>query len=66
MLRGSLILFDFEESFDAKKVLSRGLRRFKEKVLHLDMWASGVGCFWKGTHVKDMWVRMVGLPLHLW
>lgn len=31
-------MFDFEENFDVERVLLRGLRRYKEKVLHLDRW----------------------------
>ena len=23
-------------------------------------------CFWNESHVKEVWVRVVGLPLHLW
>ncbi|RVW28242.1 hypothetical protein CK203_083673 [Vitis vinifera] len=25
-----------------------------------------VGCFWNGNHAKEVWVRVVGLPLHFW
>lgn len=34
LLGGALLLFDFEESFDTNMELSRGLRRYKDKVLH--------------------------------
>lgn len=31
------------------------------------MFAFGeAGCFQKGVHSKEVWVRVVGLPLHLW
>lgn len=56
-------MFNFEGSPNAKMVLSRGLRRHKEKVLHLDRWAPKVR---EGEHAKKVWVRKVGLPLHLW
>ena len=25
-----------------------------------------MGCTWKESHAKEVWVRVVGLPLHLW
>ena len=25
-----------------------------------------MGCTWKESLVKEVWVRVVGLPLHLW
>ena len=25
-----------------------------------------MGCAWKESHAKEVWVRVVGLPLHLW
>ncbi|RVX15879.1 SWI/SNF complex subunit SWI3C [Vitis vinifera] len=42
---GGGLSVQIQDRFDAKKVLSRGLRRFIEKVLHLDRWASKL--WWK-------------------
>ena len=25
-----------------------------------------MGCFWNGSHAKEVWVRFVGLPLQFW
>ena len=25
-----------------------------------------MGCFWNGSHVKEVWVKVIGLPFHLW
>ena len=25
-----------------------------------------MGCFWSGSHAKEVWVKVAGLPLHLW
>ena len=42
-------------------MLSRGLRRFNEKVLHLDRWALEVRCFQKDlAYVLDC--KVGGLP----
>ena len=32
----------------------------------LEKWNLQVGCFWKESHANEAWVRVVGLPLHLW
>ena len=34
--------------------------------LHLVRWTLKVGCLLKGGLVKDLWVRVLGLPFHLW
>ena len=56
----------FEDSFDVKLVLVRGLTRFENKPLLLDRWALEIGCFRSGDHAKEVWMRVIGLPLHLW
>lgn len=66
LVGGSFILFDFEVSSDAELVLNRGLRWFENKLLLLNRWVPEVGCFRSGFHAKEMWVRLLGLPLHLW
>ena len=25
-----------------------------------------MGCFWNGSHAKEVWVRIIGLPFHFW
>ncbi|RVX16300.1 hypothetical protein CK203_014320 [Vitis vinifera] len=32
----------------------------------LQKWGPEVGCCRNGSHLKDVWVKVVGLPLHLW
>ena len=54
----------FENEVEADKVLLRGLLCFKESFLHLKMWDPKVGCSQNGERVKEVWVRVVGLPLH--
>ena len=62
----ALLLFDFKVVSNAKKVFLRGVRRFKDRVLSLDWWSPMVGCYQKEVHAKEVWVKVVGLPLHLW
>ena len=65
-LGGPFILIEFENKEEVGKVLLRGHRWFKESFLHLDRWDPKVGCSQNGERVKDVWVRVVGLPLHFW
>ena len=59
-------MLDFELSSEAKRVVSRGSRRCLDKVLHLVRWTPKVGCLLEGGSPKEVWVRVLGLPLHLW
>ena len=63
---GALLLFDFDESSKAERALIREARRFKENFLHLERWHPEVGCLRKEGSLKELWVRVLGLPLHLW
>ncbi|RVW23733.1 hypothetical protein CK203_100814 [Vitis vinifera] len=47
-------------------MLARGSRRLKDKVLHLVKWTLEVGRLLKGGFAKEVWVRVLGLPLYLW
>ncbi|RVW56016.1 LINE-1 reverse transcriptase-like [Vitis vinifera] len=42
----------------------RGSRRIKDREFLLQRWGPIVGCTWKES--QEVWVRVVGLPLHLW
>ena len=61
-----LLLFEFESSSEAECVLATRSRNIKENVIILDRWNPEVGCLCKDAGVKEAWVRVVGLPLHLW
>ena len=65
-LGGALVLFEFENKCEADLVLLRGNRQFKEREFHLQRWGPEVRCFCNGSHAKEVWVRVVGLPLHFW
>ena len=66
MLGRGLLLFEFESSREAERVLARGARNIKENVIVLNRWNPEVGCLCKDSSAKEIWVRVVGLPLHLW
>ncbi|RVW26082.1 hypothetical protein CK203_112550 [Vitis vinifera] len=65
-LGGALVLFEFEDKVDAEWVLLRGSRRLQRREFFLQKWGPEVGCCRNGSHPKDVWVKVVGLPLHLW
>ena len=66
MIGRGFLLFDFESSSEAERVLVRGLRNIKENVIILDRWNLEVGCLCKDSSANEVWVRVIGLPLHLW
>ena len=59
------MLFEFEKVWEAERVLARG-RRVQENFLCLEKWNPKMGCFRKDCHASEAWVRVLGLPLHLW
>ena len=61
-----LLLSEFESLWEAERVLALGRKRVKENFLCLEKWNPEVGCFWKDFHINETWVRVLGLPLHLW
>ena len=63
---GSLILFEFEDVLEAERVLTRGSRRFRERLISLERWYHETGCLVQEEAYKEAWVRVLGLPLHLW
>ena len=63
---GPFMLLEFEDENEAERTLKRGTRRFNDKVLHLERWSVEAGCSKVGSLVENVWVRVVGLPLHCW
>ncbi|RVW96961.1 hypothetical protein CK203_032292 [Vitis vinifera] len=66
VMGGGLILFEFELMSEAERVLARGKRKVLGSVLMMERWHPEVGCFSNGAFASEVWVRVVGLPLHLW
>ena len=65
-LGGPFVLFKFENKCEVDVVLLRGSRWFKGREVHLQRWGPEVGCYWNGSHAKEVWVRVVQFPLHFW
>ena len=65
-LNEDLLFLEFNSPEKAKWVLESGRRSFKGGVLQLDWWSPETGCIRSRGVVQEAWIRVVGLPLHLW
>ena len=61
-----LWLFEFESKEEVDRVLMFGKRRFGTNLVHLRTWGEDMGCSSQGSSEVKAWVRVVGLPVHLW
>ena len=66
VFKGFFLLFDFKDCMEAERVFARGSRRLKERILQPARWKPEIGCVVKKGSYKEAWVRVLGLPLHLW
>ena len=65
-LNEDLFLLKFDLPEKAKWVLESGRRSFKGGDLQLEWWSPESGCIRRKDSVQEAWIRVVGLPLHLW
>ena len=65
-LNEDILLLEFDSPEKAKWVLESGRRSFKGGVLQMDWWSLESGCIRRKDLVQEAWIRVVGLPLHLW
>ena len=67
IVRENLLLLEFEYSNEAERVYNSGTRRFRGRSFCLEKWKPSMGCLEgdKGD-ARLVWVRILGLPLHLW
>ena len=56
----------FELVEEAVWVLENGSRIFRGEVMHLEWWSPATGCEGRTVQDSEVWVRIFGLPLHLW
>ena len=66
VLNEDLMLLEFNSPEKAKWVLESRRRSFKGGMLQLDWWSPETGCIRSKGFVQEAWIRVVGLPLHLW
>ena len=65
-LNKDIFFLEFSDPKKARWVLDAGRRSFKGEMLQLDWWSLDVGCVKRKESIKEAWLRVVGLPLHLW
>ena len=65
-LRRGLWLFGFESPNEARRILREGKGRFGGFPIYLREWGKDVGCMVGRKRGRTAWVRLLGLPLHLW
>ena len=61
-----LLFLEFDIPEEAKWVLKAGRKSFKGDLLQLEWWRPDVGCMRNKGVLKEAWISVVGLPLHLW
>ena len=62
----NLFFMGFELSEEARWVMENGSRICRGGVLKLEWWTPYLGCNGLRDQENDVWIRVVGLPLHLW
>ena len=65
-LRRGLWLFGFESPNEARRILREGTGRLGGLPISLREWGKDVGCMVGRETSKTVWVRLLGLPLHIW
>ena len=65
-LNEDLLFLEFGSQEEARGVLESRRRSFKGDFLQLDWWRPKARCIRRKDTVKEAWIRVVGLPLHLW
>lgn len=60
------ILLEFQFEGEADRVLSSGSRRVGGVQLGLERWSPRCGCEDEGGSRKEVWVKILGLPVSLW
>ena len=65
-LSQKLFLMGFESVEEAEWVMENGSRIFRGEVMFLEWWSPSIGCEGREKQESEVWIRVVGLPLHLW
>ena len=65
-LNQNLFFLDFELVEEAYWVMDNGSRIFRGEVMYLEWWSPSTGCKGRIEEEQEAWIRVLGLPLHLW
>ena len=65
-LNQNMFFMGFKLSEEASWVMENGSRICRGGVMQLEWWTPSSGCNGLRDQEKEVWIRVVGLPLHLW
>ena len=65
-LHEDLLYFEFSLLEEASRALEMESRRLRGGFLDLERWNPDLRCIKSIDRAKEAWIRVVGLPLHLW
>ena len=51
---------------EAEWVMENGSRIFRGEAMYLEWWSPSTGCVGRTDQDSEVWIRVFGLPLHLW
>lgn len=66
VLNRDLFFLGFEDQEDTKWIMEGGRRSFKECIMLLDWWNLEARFVKRKDTIKEAWIFVLGLPLHLW
>ena len=65
-LNQNLFFMGFDLTEEADWVMENGSRICRGEALLLERWTPSTGCMRSKGQYQEVWLRVVGLPLHLW
>ena len=65
-LNQNLFFMGFDSTEEADWVMENGSRICRGEALILERWTLSTGCTGSKSQNQEAWIRVVGLPLHLW
>ena len=65
-LNHNLFFLGFDSSEEVIWVMEIGSKIFRGGVMQLEWWTPSSGCKGRRGQESEVWIRVVGLPLHLW
>ena len=64
-LNQNIFFLGFELVEEAYCVMENGIRIFRGEAMHLEWWTPSIGCNGRIDKDLEVWIKVVGLPLHL-
>ena len=65
-LNQNIFFLDFELEEEAYWVMENGSRICRGEAMFLEWWSPSTGCNGRIEEEQEVWLRVVGLPLHMW